>query len=232
MSGEFDQYRASYRAEVQRSIDFIGQDVDMFTEAKARLVVDIAGRHLGATGGLRALDVGCGVGLTDAFLEGAFAELHGIDASAGSIEEASKANPWAKYHHYEGTALPVTDGSFDLCFAISVLHHVDPPDRPGFVREVRRVTRPGGLVVVFEHNSLNPLTRLAVSRCDFDEGVVLLARRTTESLLVRSSLRVVEGRYILFFPWKQEAFRRVERGLAWLPLGAQYVVAARNPQRP
>ena len=44
----------------------------------------------------------------------------------------------------------------------------------GFVADMVRVTRPGGLVCVIEHNPLNPLTRLAVNRCPFDADAVLL----------------------------------------------------------
>ena len=91
--------------------------------------------------------------------------LAGVDPSEAMIEAARKANPEADYRVADGTELPFEDGSFDLAFAVCVLHHVAPPDRPAFVAELARVTRPGGLTVVFEHNPLNPLTRLAVRRC-------------------------------------------------------------------
>ncbi len=228
MSKDFDEYRHTYRDEVQRSIAFSGQDVGFFTDVKADLLVRLAQRRLGAPDTLEVLDVGCGVGLTDAALRGRFGSIHGVDVSEGATQEAAVANPWASYQSFDGRTLPFADATFDLAFAICVLHHVDPADRPAFARELGRVVRPGGLVVAIEHNPLNPLTRVSVSRCDFDEGVVLLPRREARALLTQDGSRPVERPYILFFPWRGAAFRGVERALTWLPLGAQYLVAVRK----
>lgn len=228
MSGDFDRYRHTYRDEVQRSIRFSGQDVGFFTDVKADLLVDLAARRWGDPAGLSVLDVGCGVGLTDAALEGRFGSIHGVDVSEGAVAEAAVANPWATYGSYDGSTLPFDDDAFDLAFAICVLHHVDPPDRIAFAGEMRRVVRPGGLVVLIEHNPLNPLTRVAVSRCDFDDGVVLLRRKAARDLMLANGLRPVELPYVLFFPWRVAWLRRAERGLTWLPLGAQYIAVGRK----
>src|SRR5205085_10701942 len=96
------------------------------------------------------------------------------------------------------------------------------------VEEMRRVVRPGGLVAVFEHNPWNPLTRRVVRSCAFDEDVELLRRRELESLLRAAGLQVVRGEYLLFFPWRARLLQAAERTLTGLPLGAQYVVAARR----
>jgi len=116
---------------------------------------------------------------------------------------------------------PYADETFDLTFAICVLHHVAPGDWPGFVGELVRVTRPGGLVALFEHNPLNPLTRLVVNRCVFDEDAVLLRSGRLELLMDQHSVVGTSSRYLLFTPWR--ALRRLERRLRRIPLGAQYV---------
>jgi SAM-dependent methyltransferase len=229
MSSDFDRHRYTYRDDVQRSIGFSGQDVGFFTDVKAELLVDLASRGLGDPGRLDVLDVGCGVGLTDAALEGRFGSITGVDLSAGAVAEAAVANPWASYQAFDGRSLPFDDDAFDLAFAICVLHHIDPPDRSAFTAEMRRVVRPGGLVVAIEHNPLNPLTRVAVSRCEFDEGVVLLPRKEARRLLAMNDLRPVETPYILFFPWRVELLRQTERSLTWLPFGAQYIAVGRKP---
>ena len=144
--------------------------------------------------------------------------------SPGLIEEAARRNPTVRYRTFDGRRSPYGDGAFDLVFAICVLHHVEPAARLDFVQELVRVTRPGGVVAVFEHNPLNPLTRLVVSRCAFDEGVVLVRRRALERLLVGPATDEVTSRYILFTPWK--ATRGLERPLGRVPLGAQYVTYA------
>ena len=50
----------------------------------------------------------------------------------------------------------------------SVTEHV------ALLAEIRRVLKPQGLLFVFEHNPLNPLTRHAVDTCPFDENAVLI----------------------------------------------------------
>jgi SAM-dependent methyltransferase len=227
VGAEFDSFAASYRDEVNRSIAFLGQDHQFFVEAKATAIVAVARRHLGEPGRLSALDVGCGVGLVDAALGAVFGHLWGVDVAAGALEEARRRNPTASYDAYDGEVLPFADASFDLIFAVNVLHHVPLPRRAAFVREMRRVVRSGGLGLLFEHNPLNPLTVRAVRRCAFDQGVTLSRRGVNRRLMTGEGWRLAETRYILFFPWRHAVFGAVERRLGWLPLGAQYYVAAR-----
>jgi SAM-dependent methyltransferase len=228
VASEFDAYADSYRDAVQRSIEFCGQEHEVFTRRKARHLVDVAERHLGAPVRLRALDVGCGVGLTDRYLVGSLGELHGVDTAPDAATRAAALNPSVDYHVQRGERLPFEDSSFDLAFAICVVHHVPPHERRAFTAEVRRVLRRGGLAVVFEHNPLNPLTRLAVSRCAFDEDAVLLRQRTVSRLLADAGLSAVERRYVIFFPFERRRTRAIERKLSWLPAAAQYYVAARR----
>jgi SAM-dependent methyltransferase len=222
---DFGSRKDTYQDEVQKSIDFLGQGLDFFVEIKANYLLDIARRRLGDPKSLSFLDVGCGLGLTDEYLKGEVGALHGIDVAAGVVDRAQERNPWAGYHIYDGARAPFLDEFFDLTFAICVLHHVNPPSWPSFVDELARVTKRGGLVVVIEHNPLNPLTRLAVSRCEFDEDAVLLRARRTRRLLAGAGLKVAEAPYIAFVPWRGRILRQAERGLSRLPLGAQYAVA-------
>lgn len=143
-----------------------------------------------------------------------------------AVAVAADTNPAATYQAYDGTRLPFDDDSFDLAFAICVLHHVEPVDRAAFVAEAARVVRPGGLVAVFEHNPWNPLTRVAVDRCEFDEGVTLLPRREVARLLADAGLTVEQRRYLLFLPVDAGWAHRADRALAWLPLGGQHQVVA------
>jgi hypothetical protein len=85
------------------------------------------------------------------------------------------------------------------------------------------VVRPGGLVCVIEHNPLNPLTRLAVMRCEFDRDAALLRAGQTRRLLEDAGLRAIDTRYFVLLPWATPLMRRIERRLRNLPFGAQYV---------
>ncbi|MBS1846910.1 MAG: methyltransferase domain-containing protein [Actinobacteria bacterium] len=229
---QFDQYAESYGDVVNQSIAFAGADVDYFAARKAEDLLAMTTRLLDAPERLGALDVGCGVGVTDRFLVDRFGELHGVDVTADSVAQAARNNPDAHYQAYDGARLPFDDATFDVVFAICVAHHVPPMLRHGFSDELARVVRPGGLVALYEHNPLNPLTRVAVSRCEFDEGVVLLSRGDSSRLLEHSGLQVVDRRYIIFTPWEVPRLQRLERHLRAIPLGAQHCVVARKVATP
>jgi SAM-dependent methyltransferase len=228
----YDQYRDSYEEELDRAVGFSGKRHAFFTETKAVELLRITDRHLGDPSRVGALDVGCGIGLADRYLEGRLGSLTGVDVSPGVLERAEQTNPWARYVLYDGERLPFDDGSFDLTFAVCVVQVIEPSRRPEFVSEIARVTRPGGLVVAFEHNPINPLTRLVVRRCSFGEDARMLAARALASLFRAANLSVVERGYILLFPTSGTRLRKLERALARFPFGAQYYLAGRGASRP
>lgn len=168
--------------------------------------------------------MGCGLRLTDEHLEGEVRALHGIDIAESVVEQARQRNPWAEYEVYDGATIPFVDELFDVTFAICVLHHVEPARWTPFVEELARVTIRDVLLVLLEHNPLNPLTRLAFSRCEFDEDVVLLRAGNTRRLVAKAGCAVAEARYIAFFPWRGSALRFAEGRLGRLPIGAQYAI--------
>jgi SAM-dependent methyltransferase len=225
MSQDFDRSAPTYRDDVERALVFVRRDLERFTEAKVEALLALIRRRLGDPGTMRVLDVGCGVGITDTLLEPHLGELHGVDVASEAVELARERSPGVSYRCYDGSRLPYDDHTFDLTFAICVLHHVPPPGWPAFAAELVRVTKPHGLVATIEHNPLNPLTRLVVSRCEFDDDAVLLTRRRNVELFRFAGLTSIESRYILFFPWQNERLATIERKLAKLPLGAQFLCA-------
>jgi len=92
------------------------------------------------------------------------------------------------------------------------------------MHEMRRVARAGGLVCIIEHDPFNPLTRLAVARCEFDRDAVLLGAGTVRRLLAASGLRETGPRHVLLLPWETKPAHRIEGTLSNMPLGAQYAV--------
>jgi len=107
-------------------------------------------------------DVGCGNGayLAELVRRGFAGRIMGADLSFGMLRAArdallqARGTADAEGSPRDGTALvgadvaalPLRDGCADLTLAMHMLYHV--PDRTAAVRELRRVTRPGGRVVV------------------------------------------------------------------------------------
>lgn len=224
----FDDYVETYRTEIDDSIGFIGQDVDFFIEIKAELLLKLARRNFGSLDKIKVLDIGSGVGLVDRFLKAEIKQLYGVDVEEGVVQKAKVNNPEVNYQMYDGEKLPFEDNTFDLCFAINVMHHVPPGMWENFSKEMYRVLKPGGIAAVFEHNPWNPLTRLAVARCEFDRDAVLLNHPKIKSLFKGAGLKVFDDSFIVFFPFGAKLFRSVETALGWLPIGAQHYVTGRK----
>jgi SAM-dependent methyltransferase len=223
MTELFDGYRSNYRDVVQSSIDFTGMPHSFFMRAKIDLLRELIAQRLGPEKPAM-LDVGCGVGSFHPLLRGMVGRLSGIDVSSASIAQARADNRDVDYRAFDGASFPFDDSGFDLVTAICVVHHVAPAEWAHFMNEMRRVVRPGGLICVIEHNPLNPLTRLAVSRCEFDRDAVLLGGGNARKLMAAGGLREIGTRYFLLLPWEKKLARRVEGALSSVPLGAQYAV--------
>ena len=157
----------------------------------------MARRRIGDPASLEALDVGAGIGLVDEHLTGDFGRVVGLDVSSAMVERAAERNPGAEYVAYDGTTFPFETASFGVVFASCVFHHVPVGERARLAGEMARVTRPGGLAIILEHNPINPATRFAVSRCEFDEDAVLM--RMSESRCAARG-RGAAGRRALVHP--------------------------------
>src|SRR4029079_18223478 len=130
-----------------------------------------------------------------------------IDVSSDCIVRARDDNPEVDYRVFDGSSFPFDEASFDPVTAICVVHHVAPVARANFIKEMRRVARPGGLICIIEHNPLNPLTRLAGMRCEFDRDATLLGVGEARRLLAAAGLREIGARHFLLLPWETERAR-------------------------
>ncbi|TCI00807.1 methyltransferase domain-containing protein [Roseococcus sp. SYP-B2431] len=94
----------------------------------------------------RVLDAGCGTGaLSAALLErDPGAKVTGVDLGQAYVEAARVALPQARFERGDILSLPLPTGSQDAALALLVLAFV--PDPLKAVREMARVTRPGGVV--------------------------------------------------------------------------------------
>jgi SAM-dependent methyltransferase len=115
--------------------------------------------------GKEVLEFGCNVGATSVVLAHYGAKVTAVDISAESLDLA-RLNA-QRYGVADGIGfrllkpdepLPFTAGSFDVVTCNSVLEYVRPELLPGVQRELSRVLRPGGLLLVFgTSNRLSPV---------------------------------------------------------------------------
>jgi SAM-dependent methyltransferase len=214
----FDRYAENYRDLHQASVASSGEEVDYFAGYKLECL-----KRRGISLSAPVLDYGCGIGNLTEKLVGDFREVHGYDPSPRSLEVAQKRAASAILHS-ELAAVP--DAYFETAVLACVLHHVPPAERNAVLQTVRTKLRPGGKLVVFEHNPLNPLTRRAVAACPFDDDAVLLWPWEARRELKDAGFLAVELDYIVFFPHALRALQRFEPLLARLPIGAQTMLVA------
>lgn len=162
------QYRSDANLAARQSIyQFQRPRIDL-----PAVVLDLAG----LTGAETVTDVGCGNGryLAELARRGHPGRRLGVDLSAGMLTAARAVAGPAALVAGDAAALPLADGVSDVTLAPHMLYHV--PDRPAAIRELRRITRRRGLVLVVLNaaDHLAELSELAVGAavaCGLPRGV-------------------------------------------------------------
>ncbi|HUQ32530.1 MAG TPA: class I SAM-dependent methyltransferase [Pyrinomonadaceae bacterium] len=95
----------------------------------------------------RAIDVGCGTGLSTIALKEIAASVVGIDMSREMIALA-EPDERILYAVADAVKLPFKEAEFDLMTLSSAFHWLD---RRAFLKEAARVLRPKGWLVVYDH---------------------------------------------------------------------------------
>jgi SAM-dependent methyltransferase len=106
-----------------------------------------ASMHGTAPTGCTLLDVGGGPGYFATAFTDAGLNYVGVEPDPAEMHAGPAGEPGAgTFVRASGTTLPFADDSVDICLSSNVAEHVAQPWRLG--REMLRVTRPGGLVVL------------------------------------------------------------------------------------
>lgn len=226
---EFDQYAASYDQLLSDPIRdrFVGADSDFFHRRKRDLLRSYFRRSATDTSEMSYLDVGCGQGKLISLLHGDFARVAGCDVSSGMVAQAQGFDLRLQT---DPCRIPFDTCEFDLVTVVCVYQHVSVNDRGALTREIARVIKPGGTLIIIEHNPYNPVTRLIVSRTPVDRDACLLSAKEARALEVDAGLTPTATSYFLFFPefiYKYGG-AAVERGISMCPLGGQYAAFAKK----
>lgn len=109
--------------------------------------------------GSRVLDVGCGTGAQLEHYMTAGCEVSGVDLSPAMLERAARRlGDGADLRLADATHIPHDDGHFDVVLASLLLHELEPEVRVGVLREMTRVVKPDGAVVIVDFG-VDGLTR-------------------------------------------------------------------------
>lgn len=224
---EFDKFAPDYEALHRQSIAFSGCEPAYFAQYKVEYAASRFRQYYRS--GDKLFDFGCGTGASIPYFGKYLAEAKLVcaDVSSQSLEIARhRFGDEASYLLIEGDSLGVESNSIGMSFSSCVFHHIPPEQHSLWIAELYRVTRPGGVLLIFEHNPINPLTRYAVASCAFDKDAILLRASILIDRLTAGGWAVRRTRYHVFFPGFLKKLRPAEAMLGWLPLGGQYSVLA------
>lgn len=131
----YDEFSASYERERHQGYHALIDELE----------VRIALEHVR---GKSVLEAGCGTGMILKELVAHAREATGIDLSGGMLRRASERG--LAVAQADVTCVPFADASFDVVCSFKVLAHV--PDREAALRELTRVVRPGGTLLLEYYN--------------------------------------------------------------------------------
>ena len=157
----FDFYSHNYNELLNNAIHQIGYDVDNLVSAKLHKLRSLFPPL--SEKPFRLLDFGCGVGnLYGQIVEFFPAAIYtGVDPSKDSILKARS--------HYHGDANFQEDSckeweknEYDLIFSSGVFHHIPHVEHKVLIDKLSSLLNKGGILVIWEHNPLNPVTQKIV----------------------------------------------------------------------
>ncbi|HET7572749.1 MAG TPA: class I SAM-dependent methyltransferase [Gaiellaceae bacterium] len=149
-------------------------DADWFLRG-GRAGYDAIAAHVPLGDLASVLDFGCGCGRVTRWFHDFAGEVAGSDLSEAAIRWCRRHLPFARFET-NGLAPPLAfaDASFDLVYALSVFTHLTAELQLAWRDELRRVLRPGGLLLVTTHGR-SYLPRLAGEERDrFERGELVV----------------------------------------------------------
>jgi ubiquinone/menaquinone biosynthesis C-methylase UbiE len=165
----------------------------------------------------RVVEIGSGSGLNLALYPDTVDEVVAVEPSEGmrrrSRERVARSPVPVEVVGTVGERLPLDDASFDTAVCTFVLCSVDDPGQ--VMREIRRVLRPGGKLIVLEHglaedagvarwqHRLDPVQQVVACGCH----------------LTRDVRRMVEDAGLRFEHVRQQYLPHAPRPLGWVTLG-------------
>lgn len=228
LQAEFDLLADEYRVQHKDNVAITGEAPEYFSEYKIADLQKFLSRANGAVTNI--VDFGSGIGNSLPYFRKYFpgSKLTCADVSARSIEIAQTRFPGTESYAIVNDDIALPTNSQDLVFSACVFHHIPHEKHHHWLSELLRITKPGGVLAIYEHNPLNPLTVRAVNTCPLDVNARLIRGRTMGQRALQAGWLDSRVDFKLFFPAMLAGLRPLETHLEWLGLGAQYRMTARK----
>ncbi|MFI8823668.1 class I SAM-dependent methyltransferase [Streptomyces sp. NPDC053431] len=145
--GAHERVRRSYDVVAEEYVARIGGELDGKPLDRA-LLAALAEQ---AGDGAVIADLGCGPGHVAGWLAERGPGVVGVDLSPAMVEIGRKRYPRVEFREGDLLGLPARDGEFDAAVALYSLIHLAPAELAPALAEIRRVLRPGALLLVSFH---------------------------------------------------------------------------------
>ena len=127
-----------------------------------------------------------------------------------------------EYLKISDNGIDLPENSVDLVFCTCVFHHIDEVQHVKWVKELYRILKVGGILIIFEHNPYNPLTVSTVKHCPFDVNAKIIKAKKFKNIFAIAGIKRLNTAYRIFFPNFLSFLRPFEKYLKKIPVGAQY----------
>ena len=136
----YDRVAAEYVKRISRELEHKPLDRQLLDRFAAAV------RNLGLV-----CDLGCGPGHVARYLHDQGVHVIGVDLSSVMIDQARRLNPGMEFRQGNMLGLDIEDGAWSGVVAFYSIIHISRRDTVAALAEMKRVLRPGGLLLLSFH---------------------------------------------------------------------------------
>lgn len=196
----------SFEDKQKKEFDNYFQQIGLPDNRALRIEIESLLQFIGSLEGKRVLDLGCGTGRNGLKLAQYANEVIGYDISEVAV---AKANENAKqlgiknFHAELNNFSNVAEESFDVILCVNMLHHSASPLQ--VLVSVKKALRPGGQLIIFENNPINPLfpfffLLIGQLKSHLTKQYFLVNRFTLNNLITAAGLSITSIKRYGFLP--------------------------------
>ena len=227
---EFDKYAPAYDAGMDNAAKrWAGDSAQDYLHPKLNLLLE---KYVNPDNKIDYLDFGCGTGEFLSLVNARCPHWHieGCDISSEMLQTCKRRwpllNQRARLWVADSQSFPLS--KYNLITAVCVFHHIPPHELDDCVARLIKALRPGGSLILIEHNSWNPVTRWVVAHTEIDKNATLLSPRFARKLFKSHGLTTRRFDSFMYFPPRWKTIVKLERLFTRIPLGGQYMMEAQR----